>query len=88
MKVLLVWDQCGVEPIQLYELTGELAELAVHAHDQYVNSDCDTEAVDELCRRMFYADDGTPVELPKEAILVTRGPVGPYDDVVLSGFIP
>lgn len=95
MKVLLIWDQFGVEPLSLYELIGDLAELAVRSHGQFINvfeSDLDEDAaVFKLSASMFHDDEGNPVQLPKEATKIDKdsnGPFGPYDRIIHAGLIP
>lgn len=49
MKVLLIWDSCGDDPIKLWLVTGEAAKLAMKANGQYVNGDIpDNAAVYDL----------------------------------------
>lgn len=80
MKTLLIWEEIP-ESTKLYLLDGELAELALKAHNQFVNGGDDDDYADRLSvslEGLEPLDDSQPI-----AINDINEPV----NVVISGFI-
>ena len=95
MKVLFIWDQIGEgedgQP-ELYEATGDAAVLAAKCNGQYINSvdTADDAAVFELQGRFFYDDEGEkrPPSPDFVKIEANSGARGPYDQIIIAGFLP
>lgn len=76
MKVLLVWEEVP-ENTKFYVLEGETAELALQCAGQFVNSNNESDEIDQLSTVI----DGLPsfsIDTPIE---------GPFDKVVVAGFL-
>lgn len=94
MNILFIWDQCGAEPIEFYLATGAAAELAAQCNGQYINdADIpDDAAIYKLHAQFFYSDTGKKRK-PQEEFRLLRpdelaAPSGPFDMIVLAGFLP
>lgn len=94
MNILFIWDQCGAEPIEFYLVTGTAAELAAQCNGQYIN-DADIEddaAVYKLYAQFFYSTTGKKRKPQAEFRLLRPDELsatcGPFDMIVLAGFLP
>ena len=89
MKVLFIWDQCNEAPLEFYEVTGDLASLTMRCEGQYVNSCGDTSAIDELHNLVFYDDAGNERPPRNDFAKLDHTLInGPWDRVVVAGFLP
>lgn len=90
--LLLVWDQCGVEPIEFYEVDGDKIEaLIIKCHGQYVNnSDLPDNAAVNKLSGMMWDEDGERVKIQgMRKINIENGKErGPYTRIVQAGFLP
>lgn len=78
MRTILIWDQCGTEPIKFAVLEGDYS----HLNGVYVNS---TQATDEECNALNEALGGdTPIAMVDEFPLPLRAD----DKVIVAGYLP
>lgn len=92
MKVLFVWDQCGEEPLEFYIATGDAAHAALKCQGQYINSsdlDDDAAIYDFHTKYLGIDERGRDIPLPlgMEKLSDLDQAVGPFDRIVVAGFL-
>lgn len=90
MNVLVIWDQCGAGPIELWNATGEMAALALQCHERYINSDGDCDALDQLSNELGNNQELTKLTATDKGYLFFKGYLFSdlYDAIIVCGFIP
>jgi hypothetical protein len=92
MKVLVIWEWCGDQAPDLYEATGEQAAFAIKAHGMLQNGGDDNGAATALGDAWLFDEsshDGMRAEVrPGVRKLDPEQPCGPFDRIVLTGFVP
>lgn len=89
MKVLLIWDSCGVDPIKLYEVTGDSVNIVIASANQYVNSSdlADDAPIYDL-NNLLYGSNGELMR-PDDfhELTNTLQPLA-YDGIIICGSLP
>ena len=92
MKIFFIWDRCGESEPELYVATGDAAERAIKCAGQYINA-LSLPEDDEIS--LFHEDyicdsEGVPRDPSPEfgKIDPKNGPHGPFDQIVIAGFLP
>ena len=91
MTTLVVWDQCGQEPVQLYAATDKAERLALKCNGQYVNdySLPEEAPVNKLLRLCFFDDGGNPRPAKSDFVQIKPGVTKvKFDAIVVCGFLP
>ena len=97
MKVLVIWDQIGSEPIRCFEMTGKWAETALQANSHYVNDDSEEgDAVEHINDLLLMMYTGEIKVFPKgirevefgKGLLNGNGGTSTYDAISVCGCLP
>lgn len=82
MKTIVIWDQCGEEPVQFFTLDGDYS----HLYGVYINnSDEDEQLVAELTE-LVYGDNGYNFPLTKDIPLKLMQDSD--NKIIVAGFLP
>jgi hypothetical protein len=82
MKVLLVWEEVP-ETTNFFLLEGDLADLAMQAHNCFINTDTDPNDAADRLNRALGERKITPINVDQPIAIKDLG----IDHVVLAGFV-